>query len=80
MARVVVYTAEGCRLCERALDVVRRVQGDLEFELELVDIATSPELEARYREHLPVVEIDGEHAFTYFVDADALRERLLRRV
>jgi len=25
---------------------------------------------------LPVVEIDGERAFTYFVDADALRRRL----
>ena len=45
----------------------------LEFELELVDIGGDPELEARYREHLPVVEIDGERAFTYFVDAGALR-------
>ena len=76
MARVVVYTAESCRLCERALDVVRGVQDELEFELELVDVGGSPELEARYREHLPVVEIDGERAFTYFVDAEALRRRL----
>ena len=34
-----------------------------------VDIGGDPELEARYRELLPVVEIDGERAFTYFVDA-----------
>ena len=76
MARVVVYTAEGCRLCERALEVVREVQTELGFDLELVDIGGHPELEARYREHLPVVEIDGERAFTYFVQPDALRTRL----
>jgi hypothetical protein len=55
---------------------VRGVQAELGFELELVDIGGNPELEARYREHLPVVEIDGTRAFTYFVDANALRDRL----
>ena len=74
--RVVVYTAEGCRLCERALEVVREAQVELGFDLVLVDIGGDPELEARYREHLPVVEIDGERAFTYFVQPEALRARL----
>ena len=35
-----------------------------------------PELEARYREWLPVVEIDGERVFTYHVHEDAFRRRL----
>jgi hypothetical protein len=48
----------------------------LGFELEVVDIGGQPELEARYRELLPAIEVDGELAFTYFVDADALRNRL----
>ncbi len=74
--RVVFYTAEGCRLCERALEVVREVEAELGFDLELVDVGGDPTLEARYREHLPVVEIDGERAFTYFVQPDALRARL----
>jgi hypothetical protein len=55
---------------------VRGVQDELGIEVDLVDIGGDPELESRYREHLPVVEIDGERAFTYFVDADALRARL----
>jgi len=76
--QVVVYTAEGCALCGRAIEVVRALQSELAFELELVDIGGEPELEARYREHLPVVEIDGERAFTYFLDAEALRRRLSR--
>ena len=52
------------------------MQATIAFELEVVDIGGDPELERRYREHLPVVEIDGTRAFTYFVDADALRRRL----
>ncbi len=52
------------------------MRDELAFELELVDIGGRPELEARYRELLPAVEIDGELAFTYFVDPDALRVRL----
>jgi Glutaredoxin-like domain (DUF836) len=52
------------------------VQAEVGFPLELVDIAGDPELESRHREHLPVIEIDGERAFTYFVDPAALRARL----
>jgi glutaredoxin len=73
---VTVYHAADCGLCERALEVVEEVHAELGFELELVDIAGRSELEARYRELLPVIEIDGERAFTFFVDADALRARL----
>jgi glutaredoxin len=76
LPRVVVYTAPDCSLCERALEVVEQVRAELEFALEVVDIGGRPELEAGYREHLPVVEIDRERAFTYFVDAEALRARL----
>jgi hypothetical protein len=56
--------------------VVEAVRADLDFELEVVDIDGDPELEARHRALLPVVEVDGEVAFTYFVEAAALRERL----
>ena len=41
-----------------------------------VDITGDPDLEARYREWLPVVEIDGRRAFVYHVDPQALRRKL----
>jgi glutaredoxin-like protein DUF836 len=56
---------------------VSEAQAELGFELALVDIGGDSELEARYRAHLPVIEIDGEQAFTYFVDPDAFRARLV---
>ena len=52
------------------------VRDELGFELEEVDIGGDAELEARYRELIPVVEIDGKQAFTYFVPPDALRRKL----
>jgi hypothetical protein len=41
-----------------------------------VDIGGDPQLEARYREWLPVVEIDGERAFVYRIPVEALRRKL----
>jgi hypothetical protein len=52
------------------------VRQEHEFELVEVDIGGDPELEARYREWLPVVEIDGERAFVYYLD----RAAFLRKV
>jgi hypothetical protein len=49
---------------------------ELGFELEEVGIDGDPELEERYRELIPVVEIAGERAFVYFVDPEALRRKL----
>ena len=71
--KVVLYGAPDCGLCEAALEVVREVCGD---GFDYVSIDGDVELEARYRELLPVIEIDGERAFTYFVQPEALRERL----
>ena len=56
--------------------MVESVRAEVGFDLEEVDIAGDPALEAGYREWLPVVEIDGERAFVYFVDPDALRRKV----
>jgi hypothetical protein len=55
---------------------VSALREEVSFELEEVEITGDPDLEARYREWLPVVEIDGERAFVYHVPAEALRRKL----
>jgi glutaredoxin len=76
--QVTLYSARGCHLCERAEATLRSLREELGFALEEVDITGEPDLEARYREWLPVVEIDGERAFVYFVPEEALRRRIAR--
>ncbi len=76
MSLVTIYHAEGCHLCERARELLETLRAELGFELREVDIGGDPDLEAAYRELLPVVEVDGERLFTYYVHPDALRRRL----
>ena len=70
--KVTLFHAQDCSLCERA-------RAQLEawgIPYDGVDITGDPELEARYREWLPVLEIDGERAFVYYLDEPALRKKL----
>jgi glutaredoxin len=70
--RVTLFHASNCSLCERA----RAQLTAWGIEFEAVDIGGDPELEARYREWLPVLEIDGERAFVYYLDEAAVRKKL----
>jgi glutaredoxin len=71
---VTLYGAAGCHLCERARATLVEVLGEGAFGE--IDITGDPELEARHREWLPVVEIGGERAFVYHVDPEALRRKV----
>jgi glutaredoxin len=77
-ARVDVYHAQGCHLCERALAQLRALRDELEYDLNEVDITGDAELEAAYREWIPVVEIDGRRRFTYHLHVDAFRRAVAR--
>jgi glutaredoxin len=71
--QVVVYHAQGCHLCERALAQLRELHEELSFDLREVDIGGDEALEAEYRAWLPVVEIDGRRRFTYHLQVDIFR-------
>ena len=73
---VTVFHAAGCHLCERALGQVRALRDELGFELVEIAIDSDPELESRYRELIPVVEIDGERVCTYYVQPEPFRRKL----
>jgi glutaredoxin len=67
----VVYTRDGCHLCEDAIALLHR-HG---LKPETVDIDADPDLRERYNVCVPVVVIDGRERFRGRVD-----ERLLRRL
>ena len=73
---VVLYSAAGCHLCERARETLAALHEEFAFHLEEVDITGDAELEERYREFLPVVELDGRREFVYFLQPDAFRRKL----
>ncbi len=71
-----LYTKPDCHLCEDALTALHEVGAELPFELVVRDITTDEALHRAYFERIPVVALDGEELFEYFVDTEALRERL----
>jgi glutaredoxin len=71
-----LYGKPGCHLCDDARAVVREALAGREVELDEVDVTLDPVLERRYGERIPVLAVDGEEMFEYFVDGRALAERL----
>jgi hypothetical protein len=78
MRRVVLYTREGCCLCDEARQVLVKVRDERRdrFALSERDIESDDALFRAYLERIPVVTIDGAEAFELFVDEAELRRRL----
>jgi len=75
-ARLTVYARAGCHLCDEALAVLERVRATHPFSLEVVDIEADSVLHSRYLERIPVVALDGDELYDFFVDEEDLRARL----
>jgi glutaredoxin len=76
MKSVVLYGREGCCLCDEAREVLDRVRVKHPFRLLERDIDTDEALLRVYLERIPVVTIDGDEAFEFFVDETELERRL----
>jgi len=73
-----LYGKPGCHLCDDARVAVERVTARRDVPLEQVDISRDPVLYKRYGERIPVLEMDGETVFEFFVDEVVLERRLDR--
>ena len=76
MAEVTLYGRRECHLCDDAREALLRVRAVRPFELVEVDIEQDAVLFKRYLERIPVVALDGEELFDFFVDEAALSQRL----
>lgn len=73
---VIVYYREGCHLCEQVVASLFRLQKELEYKIEQIDIDTDPELRDKYNIDVPVVTYKGDVIFYHFFDETALRQAL----
>ena len=78
MPTLTLYGKPGCHLCDDARAAVERVTAHRAVPLEQVDVSLDPVLNARYGERIPVLELDGETVFEFFVDEGVLQQRLDR--
>ena len=78
-ARVVVYTRQGCHLCEVAEQQVAEVCAATGDTWARVDIDDEPDLRARFTEQVPVTFVDGAQHDFWRVDPARLQKALARR-
>lgn len=73
-----VLSREYCHLCDELIAGLRRLQGRYDFEFDVVDVDSRPELEERWGDKVPVL-LDGEiEVCRYHLDPEALDRRLAR--
>jgi len=77
MVKVKILTKPGCCLCETAKSTIKKVQRDLNFVFEEIDISKDEALEKRFGQEIPVIFINDKKAFKYKVDEKDLRHKLL---
>jgi hypothetical protein len=78
MKDLVLYTREGCCLCDDAREVILRVRSrhPSAFAFEERDIDSDDALHRAYLERIPVITIDGAEIFELSVDDAELERRL----
>ncbi|MGH9589462.1 MAG: glutaredoxin family protein [Terracidiphilus sp.] len=78
MHDVIVYSREGCHLCDVVKETLARVQPGADFEWRDVDIDLDPELRQKYNDQVPVIFIDGRKSFKYRMDGEEFLHALGR--
>jgi glutaredoxin len=74
--QVVMYTRQGCHLCEQAWEQLEQARQRYEFALRQVDVDGDPHLVREYGECVPVVVVNGRVRFRGIVNP-VLLKRLL---
>jgi glutaredoxin len=74
---VIIYSRRGCHLCEVAEKLVKKIQKDHEFELEIIYIDGNASLEKEYGEEVPVTLINGKRHDYFRVDRARFIEAVL---
>ena len=60
MKKVTVYSRLGCHLCEIAIDKIKLVNSEIDFELEIKLIDDDKTLQEKYNDEVPVILIDDQ--------------------
>ena len=76
MSKVTVISRTGCHLCEIAIDKIKLVKDQFQFELEIKLINDLPELEQEYGEQVPVIMIDNKIHDYWRVDIERFTQAI----
>jgi hypothetical protein len=68
----IVYSREGCHLCEDLIEHLEVLAGEHRFRYEIRDIDSNPQWRTEYHTRVPVIEYRGRPVCEYFLDQTTL--------
>ncbi len=76
MVNVTIYSKKDCHLCDIAKETLLKVQQELPFSLNEIDIEKDKTAFEKYKYLIPVIEIDGEKVFNYRINENEMKKIL----
>lgn len=75
---LLLYTREGCTLCEEMKEALQALSEEFDFRLLEIDIDQDPVIRAEYNDRIPYLVLEGKPIAKYRLDKDKLRRRFIR--
>jgi hypothetical protein len=73
---LILYTRNGCHLCEDFEQELRRFQQEYPFAIDIRNVDASPEWRMAYNDQVPLLLAGSEVISRYFLDLERLRRYL----
>lgn len=77
---VQVYSEKNCGLCSDAKTIIGKVNKEIPFQYDEVEISSSDDLNRRYKSNVPTIFINGKKAFKFKVDEDEFRKQVRKEL
>ena len=72
-----LYTKADCPLCDEAKNSLESLAAQCPIQIEEIDITANLGLFTKYKELIPVLELDGKQLFVHRIHVKALKRKLM---
>jgi glutaredoxin len=76
LPRVIIYSRADCHLCDVVQRMAHRLQKEIEFDLEKINLETDRQAAGKYASRIPVVLINQKEGFSGKVTEGQLRRAI----
>jgi glutaredoxin len=76
MKLVTIFSKENCPLCDEAIAVLKIIQKDIPFKIEIIDIYKDDKLLEKYQLKIPVVSFENQEIDYGVISIDTVKKAL----
>ncbi|MCE2393980.1 glutaredoxin family protein [Candidatus Poribacteria bacterium] len=72
-----LYTKADCPLCDEAKECLESIAAQFPIQIEEIDITANLGLFIKYKELIPVLELEGKQLFVHRIHVKSLKRKLI---